>query len=83
MTGEPSATGKPIYVFSPGGNGSAKFNRFHDCLRTAGVTRPMPARFERVETWTYQPINTAEAIAAEITKRWAQRRTMLGNGTRG
>jgi uncharacterized protein len=82
MTGEPSATGKPIYVFSPGGGGSPKFNRFHDAMRRAGVTRPMPARFERLETWTYRPTNTAEAIAAEINKRWTQRRTMLGNGTR-
>jgi mitochondrial fission protein ELM1 len=29
MTGEPSATGKPVYVFTPAG-GSPKFVRFHE-----------------------------------------------------
>ena len=32
MTGEPCATGRPVYVFEPEG-GSAKFTRFHDALR--------------------------------------------------
>ncbi len=82
MTGEPGATGKPIYVFSPGGGGSAKFTRFHDAMRRAGVTRPMPARFERLETWAYPPLNTAEAIAAEISARWLKRREMIGRATR-
>ena len=77
MTGEPCATGKPIYVFEPEG-GSAKFTRFHDTLRRHGATRPLPARFERLETWSYAPLNSAETIAAEIARRWAKRRQMLG-----
>jgi mitochondrial fission protein ELM1 len=77
MTGEPCATGKPVYVFEPGA-GSAKFARFHEALRSHGATRPMPERFERLETWSYAPLNSSEAIAAEIARRWAKRRQMLG-----
>ena len=49
MTGEPCATGKPVYVFEPEG-GSPKFTRFHEALRRHGATRPLPERFERLET---------------------------------
>lgn len=77
MTGEPCATGKPVYVFAPDG-GSAKFTRFHEALRRHGATRPLPERFERLETWEYAPLNSSEAIAAEIARRWAKRRQMLG-----
>jgi mitochondrial fission protein ELM1 len=38
----------------------------------------MPARFERLEPWSYHPLNSAEQIAAEIVRRWTQRRRMLG-----
>ena len=41
MTGEPCATGKPVYVFAPEG-GSPKFTRFHEALRRHGATRPLP-----------------------------------------
>ena len=41
MTGEPCATGKPVYVFAPDG-GSPKFTRFHEALRRHGATRPLP-----------------------------------------
>jgi mitochondrial fission protein ELM1 len=77
MTGEPCATGKPVYVFEPEG-GSPKFTRFHDALRRHGATRPMPERFERLETWSYTPLNSSETIADEIARRWAKRRQMLG-----
>jgi mitochondrial fission protein ELM1 len=77
MTGEPAATGKPIYVFEPEG-GSPKFARFHDALRRHGATRPLPVRFERLESWSYRPLDSAEVIAAEIARRWAKRRQMLG-----
>jgi uncharacterized protein len=77
MTGEPCATGKPVYVFEPEG-GSRKFARFHDALRRHGATRPLPARFERLEPWRYPPIHSAEAIATEIARRWLKRRQMLG-----
>jgi|SRR5581483_8982627 len=77
MTGEPCATGKPVYVFEPDG-GSAKFTRFHEALRRHGATRPMPERFVQLETWSYAPLNSAEAIAAEVARRWLKRRQMLG-----
>lgn len=77
MTGEACATGRPVYVFEPEG-GSPKFARFHAALTQYGATRPMPARFDTLETWSYPPLNSAEQIAAEITRRWLQRRRMLG-----
>lgn len=77
MTGEACATGKPVYVFEPDGGGR-KFNSFHEALRRRGATRPMPARFEQLEMWSYRPIHAAEVIAAEIAARWFKRRRMLG-----
>jgi mitochondrial fission protein ELM1 len=77
MVGEACATGRPVYVYAPEG-GSAKFARFHEALRRHGATRPLPARFERLEAWEYAPLNSAEVIAAEIARRWLKRRRMLG-----
>src|SRR5215831_14011611 len=77
MTGEPCATGKPVYVFSPAG-GSSKFARFHAALRRYGATRPLPDPFERLESWNYVPLSSSDAIAAEIARRWLKRRQMLG-----
>ena len=77
MVGEPCATGRPVYVLEPEG-GSPKFARFHAALARHGATRSLPARFERLETWSYVPLNSAEVIAAEIARRWTRRRDMLG-----
>jgi mitochondrial fission protein ELM1 len=77
MVGEACATGKPVYVFEPEG-GSGKFDRFHAALRRYGATRPLPERIERLEAWSYTPLNSAETIAAEIARRWTRRRQMLG-----
>jgi uncharacterized protein len=77
MTGEPCATGRPVYVFEPEG-GSPKFARFHQALRSYGATRPCPDRFERLETWTYPPLHSSGMIAGEIARRWMKRRQMLG-----
>jgi mitochondrial fission protein ELM1 len=82
MVGEACATGKPVYVFEPEG-GSAKFARYHAALRRHGATRPLPERVERLQTWSYTPLNTAETIAAEIARRWLQRRNVLGPAGRG
>lgn len=70
MTGEPCATGRPVYVFHPDG-GSPKFSRFHDALVRHGATRPMPDRLHAIETWTYAPLNSAASIAREIESRGA------------
>jgi hypothetical protein len=82
MTGEPCATGKPVYVFEPE-RGSAKFARFHAALRRHGATRPLPERFERLESWTYTPLNSSATIAMEIARRWARRRRMIGSPAPG
>ena len=76
MTGEPLATGKPVYVFEPSG-GSAKFRRFHEALRRFGATRPLPAIVTSLDGWTYRPLDSAAAIAAEIETRIGRRQGML------
>ena len=70
MTSEAAATGRPVYVFTPAG-GTPKFNRFHEALRVAGATRPLPDHLEAIESWTYQPLEAGNIIAAEIEKRFA------------
>ncbi|MCC7251006.1 MAG: mitochondrial fission ELM1 family protein [Hyphomicrobium sp.] len=76
MAGEAAATGRPIYVFEPDG-GAAKFAAFHAALRAKGIARAAPARFERIESWSYPPLDAASVIADEIARRWQRRRTML------
>lgn len=58
MVSEAAATGKPVHVIDlPGGN--AKFARFHDAMRRAGITRPFAGR---IEHWTYRvPDDTIRA----------------------
>jgi mitochondrial fission protein ELM1 len=77
ITGEPCATGRPVYVFTPAG-GSPKFVRFHEGLYRYGATRPLPDPFKRLESWSYAPPSSSDAIAAEIVRRWLKRRQMLG-----
>jgi uncharacterized protein len=69
MAGEAAATGKPIYVFTPSG-GRAKFRRFHAALEAHGATRPLPERLSSLGAWQYEPLRSAEAVAAEIERRW-------------
>jgi hypothetical protein len=76
MTGEPCATGRPVWVFSPSG-GSAKFERFHESLRRYGATRLLPEAVTNLETWGYAPLDSASRIAREIERRWLARKTML------
>ena len=71
MTSEPCATGKPVYVFFPDG-GSAKFECYHQALMSRGITRALPAGLAPLETWTYEPLNSAETIAAEIASWWSR-----------
>lgn len=76
MCGEAAATGKPVYIFQPDG-GSPKFERYHQALRDHGATRLLPDRVERLETWSYRPLDAATAIAEEIEKRFTQRQRTL------
>jgi mitochondrial fission protein ELM1 len=77
MTGEPCATGRPVWVFEPSA-GSAKFRRFHEALRRYGATRRLPEEVTSLESWTYPPLDSAQLIAREIERRWLARRRMLG-----
>lgn len=81
MTGEACATGRPVYVFTPSG-GSAKFRRFHESLRSIGATRPLPAQVQRLEEWSYAPIDSAAFIAAEVERRYVLRSAELAATTK-
>jgi mitochondrial fission protein ELM1 len=70
MTGEPCATGKPVYVFHPDG-GSPKFRRFHEALERYGATRPVREDLGALQVWSYEPLHSARAIADEINRRWS------------
>ncbi len=76
MTGEPLATGRPVYVFEPSG-GSAKFRRFHESLRRYGATRALPVEVKNLEDWSYPPLDSAVEIARAIEQRLGRRRGML------
>ncbi len=80
MTGEACATGRPVYVFEPSG-GSAKFSRFHETLRHTGATRLLPDRVPTLESWNYEPIDSARTIAAEVERRWLNRRGLLNHNS--
>jgi mitochondrial fission protein ELM1 len=61
MISEAAATGKPVHVLDLEG-GNAKFARFHEAMRAAGITRPFSGR---IESWSYSvPDDTARAGAA-------------------
>jgi mitochondrial fission protein ELM1 len=61
MISEAAATGKPVHVIELDG-GDAKFARFHQAMREAGITRPFAGR---IENWRYRPLDdTARAGAA-------------------
>ncbi|MGQ0673862.1 MAG: mitochondrial fission ELM1 family protein [Hyphomicrobium sp.] len=76
MTGEACATGRAVYVFEPS-RGSAKFRRFHAALNGCGATRPLPAAFDAIGTWSYEPLDSAHNIAREIERRWTGRAAVL------
>ena len=76
MAGEAAATGRPIYIFEPRG-GADKFTAFHAALRSRGITREAPDRFESFGAWSYPPLDAADAIAREIELRYRRRRSLL------
>lgn len=65
MISEAAATGKPVYIAELDG-GSAKFTRFHEAMRAAGITRPFRGL---IETWRYAPPDDTAHAAAEIRRR--------------
>lgn len=72
-----AATGKPVHVLSLSG-GSPKFRRFHEDLRARGITRPFEGRFE---PWTYPRLAETDRAAAEVVRRYEQRRDLARIGS--
>ena len=66
MVSEACYTGKPVHVVRLPGGGGTKFDRFHESLVEAGVTRPFEGR---LENWQYDPLDDRTALAAEIRSR--------------
>lgn len=66
MVSEACATGKPVYVVDLDG-GSAKFARFHDGLRDAGITRAFDGS---LENWRYDTPDDTARVAAEVMRRY-------------
>ncbi|HTJ64469.1 MAG TPA: mitochondrial fission ELM1 family protein [Alphaproteobacteria bacterium] len=66
MVSEAATTGKPIHIL-PLEGGSPKFTRFHDSMRTRGITRPFAGG---IENWTYPPFDET-ARAADAVRRLA------------
>ena len=71
MVGEACLPGVPVQVFRLRG-GSAKFNRFHDALMDADITRPFDGA---LENWSTQSHNPTQEIAAAIEAAYAAHKT--------
>jgi len=69
MLSEAASTGKPVHVVGLEG-GSAKFRRFHDLFRRAGIARAFTGA---IEGWSYRPPDDTERAAAEIRRRMSLR----------
>lgn len=71
MVSEACYTGKPVHVFHLPGGGRTKFDRFHQSLQQAGITRPFEGR---LESWHYEALDERTALAAEIRSKLDERR---------
>lgn len=69
MIGEAAATGRPVCVFHPSG-GHARIGAFIAALERKGVVRPFTGR---LESFSYQPIDSTPVIADVIRKALADR----------
>jgi mitochondrial fission protein ELM1 len=72
MVSEAAATGKPVHIIDlPGGD--AKFARFHEAMRRAGITRPFT---DEIEDWSYLPpddtVRAGTALRDLVTARVAR-----------
>ncbi len=68
MVGEATATGAPVYVFSPQAGGDSKLRTMIDGLKAQGAVRDFQGTFER---FSYAPIDSSATIAREIKTRMA------------
>jgi mitochondrial fission protein ELM1 len=62
MITEASASGKPVHVL-PLEGGSKKFERFHQAMQAAGITRPFDGS---LQSWDYRPQDDTGAAGARI-----------------
>jgi hypothetical protein len=76
MAGEAAATGRPIHLFRPSG-GHPRLDAFLDGLARAGAARPLD---NRLEDWTYPPLDATPAIAIAVAGAYAD---MTRRGRRG
>lgn len=69
MVSEAATTGKPVYIL-PVSGGSKRFHKFYDALFTADIVRPFVST---LKPYSYQKLQDAPNLAAEIKKRLAAR----------
>jgi len=69
MITEASASGKPVHVL-PLEGGSKKFDRFHQAMTAAGITRPFDGT---LESWHYTPRDDTGAAGARIRQIMQER----------
>ena len=69
MITEASATGRPVHVL-PLQGGTAKFERFHQAMRAAGVTRPFDGTLKE---WRYDRRDDTAAAGARIRAMMQER----------
>jgi mitochondrial fission protein ELM1 len=69
MVSEACSTGKPVYVIELEG-GSQKFRRFHEGLRSDGITRVFTGE---LANWNYTPLDDTQRAAEEVRRRLAGR----------
>jgi mitochondrial fission protein ELM1 len=70
MISEAASTGKPVHIIELEG-GSAKFARFHQAMRDAGITRPFNGTLAE---WHYAPVDDTACAATEIRRRFEMAR---------
>ena len=74
MVSEAAATGKPVHIIGLDG-GDAKFARFHETMRKAGITRPFAGR---IESWSYAPPDDTARAGAALRELVLNRLTRRG-----
>lgn len=68
MVSEACSTGKPVYVYELEG-GSKRLRRFHESLRSTGITRPFTGVLAR---WSYPPLDDMSRTTAAVRERLRQ-----------
>lgn len=63
MCSEACSTGKPVYIFNPGGKAVGKIRLFQQQLFEYGCARPLQGD---LELWRYEPLDEAKKVAATI-----------------